>query len=376
MKTLITLATKCHALIGAILFVAVSAHGGNNAACLSQSVPTTMEAGTRRQIRIVMKNTGTTTWNENGGVGSFRLGSQNPGNNQVWRVDNRIKLLPGESVRPNAIKTFTFDVIAPTSAGRYNFQWQMVHEGVSHWFGSKTPNLAITVTQPRGVSLDLMSRNGRQLGLRQMTYQGRRLLTGGGMYLICSRDGGADNPRTNFGSEQSRDGYTMGNDAGQVGPPFRLSFERTSPTTIRFSADIGPVNQTVYEANLAMDFDKALFALWEFDGTSSKEGGCNNYRLRQGNSGTFASIRSPCPLVVDRVLVGYVGIVAPGTSPAWWKVNGSGGNVKVTVNKATARNLRSSSFTRHPYTHNIGFGFGQLSRGQSAHLDGTIEVSR
>ncbi|MHC1764895.1 MAG: NBR1-Ig-like domain-containing protein [Verrucomicrobiia bacterium] len=111
-----------------------------------------MAVGARYTGQITVKNSGTTTWSENGGVGSRRLGSQNPGNNTTWGPDNRLKLLPGESVPPGASKTFTAIVQAPSIPGSYDFQWQMVHEGVSHWFGDKTPNLTINVVVPSSVA--------------------------------------------------------------------------------------------------------------------------------------------------------------------------------------------------------------------------------
>jgi hypothetical protein len=40
--------------------------------------------------------------------------------------------------------TFNFTVIAPGSAGTYNFQWQMLQEGIA-WFGDQTPNVPVTV---------------------------------------------------------------------------------------------------------------------------------------------------------------------------------------------------------------------------------------
>jgi len=365
------------AVTSLLLVVAAASIAGDNATYVSQSVPSSMQAGGRYRVTETFQNSGTTSWTETGGVGSYRLGSRNPDNNTIWGWDNRAKLAPGESVVPGASKTFGFEVTAPSQPGNYNFQWSMVHEGIgSGWFGSKSPNVVVTVTQPAGLSLDIISRNGRQIGLRQFTYQGQPFLTGGGIYLICSRDGGADNPQTNFGSEQSNDGVTMSNGAGQTGPSFRMSFERTSTATFRVSADIGPVSQTIFLPNLAIDFDKSVITSWAFDGTSYREGGCNDYRTRQGSTGTFAGIRSPCPLIVNGKLIGYVGVVATGTSPNWWQVSGSGGSVKVVVNKATARNLTFPGFTRHPYTYNIGFGFSRLDPGQSAHLDGTIQVTR
>ena len=54
----------------------------------------------------------------------------------------------GETIAPEGqSKTFTFNVVAPRVPGTYNFQWQMVQDGVA-WFGDKTPNVAVTVSAP------------------------------------------------------------------------------------------------------------------------------------------------------------------------------------------------------------------------------------
>jgi hypothetical protein len=116
----------------------------NNAQFVSQNVPSTMTAGQTYAVSVTMKNTGTSTWTEAGG---YRLGSQNPENNTTWDADGRIPLNAGESIAPNASKTFAWTVTAPATAGTYNFQWRMRQSGVE-WFGDTTPNVAVTVSAP------------------------------------------------------------------------------------------------------------------------------------------------------------------------------------------------------------------------------------
>ena len=116
-----------------------SGTGTNDASYLSQTVPTTVLAGASFGVTITMHNAGDTTWtNETG----YRLGSQNPQDNATWGT-NRITL-PGP-VAPGQNVTFGFNVTAPATAGTYNFQWQMVQDGVAY-FGQMTPNVAIVVS--------------------------------------------------------------------------------------------------------------------------------------------------------------------------------------------------------------------------------------
>ncbi len=113
---------------------------------ISQSVPTTMIVGAKYPVSITFRNTGTNPWYS----GQVRLGSQNPQDNVIWgfgRVDIKGKYSP---VVPNTNYTFNFTVTAPycpNSPGNYNFQWQMLKEGVK-WFGEKSPNVVVNVIQP------------------------------------------------------------------------------------------------------------------------------------------------------------------------------------------------------------------------------------
>lgn len=112
--------------------------GGNHAIFVSQTVPTSMEAGQSYNITITMKNTGSTTWTLPNG---YRLGTQNPWDNVIFgrnRVDVPQVVVPGAEV------SFNFDVTAPSVQGFYNFQWRMVQDGVE-WFGEYTPAVLIDV---------------------------------------------------------------------------------------------------------------------------------------------------------------------------------------------------------------------------------------
>ena len=116
---------------------------GDGATFVSQSsIPDTMITGQTFTVNITMLNTGTTTWTN---PDQFKLGSMNPRDNTTWGT-NRIYLATGDSIAPNADKTFTFTITAPSIPGTYNFQWEMVQDGVQ-WFGDTTSNIVIVVTQ-------------------------------------------------------------------------------------------------------------------------------------------------------------------------------------------------------------------------------------
>jgi len=98
-----------------------------------------------------MKNTGTTVWTppSQNTYNPFRLGAQNPQDNTNWGF-NRVDL--GGAVAPGSQYTFSFTITAPSTAGVYNFQWEMVQDGVT-WFGDFSPNIQVTVGNPTTIEI-------------------------------------------------------------------------------------------------------------------------------------------------------------------------------------------------------------------------------
>jgi alkylated DNA repair dioxygenase AlkB len=110
--------------------------GVNSAVFVSQQVPNVMVPGQDYLVNVTMTNTGNTTWTS---ANQYRLGAQNPQDNTTWGL-NRVEL-PSD-VPPGSTVTFTFAVIAPTTPGTYNLQWQMVEDAVA-WFGSTSDNIVV-----------------------------------------------------------------------------------------------------------------------------------------------------------------------------------------------------------------------------------------
>jgi|GEM_PF-3537558 len=103
-------------------------------------VPRTLKSGRTSVVAVTLKNTTNKTWTRQG---NFRLGSQNPQDNQRWGI-NRVNLGESDIVSPEQHKTFLFSIQAPPRAGSYNFQWRMVEELVE-WLGDPTENFIISV---------------------------------------------------------------------------------------------------------------------------------------------------------------------------------------------------------------------------------------
>ena len=106
-----------------------------------------MVVGKTYPVTIVTKNTGTSTWTA---AANYKLGAQDPADNSTWG-QNRELLGASDSIAPGASKTFVFNVVAPSTPGSYNFQWQMTQEGVE-WFGDSSTVVAVSVVSAASVA--------------------------------------------------------------------------------------------------------------------------------------------------------------------------------------------------------------------------------
>ena len=116
--------------------VEVTVGTGNNARYISQSVPTSVNPGQSFPVSIVMENNGVTTWTPAAG---HKLGAQDT----TWGAS---RMLLSGPVAPGQRYTFGATLVAPTTPGIYNFQWQMGQELVE-WFGTPSAIVAVNVAQ-------------------------------------------------------------------------------------------------------------------------------------------------------------------------------------------------------------------------------------
>jgi hypothetical protein len=119
---------------------------GNVAAFVSQEAPASVPAGASFDVAVTMRNSGTTTWALRDQQGHF-LGSESPRDNVTWG-GNRIFMEPGVSAAPGQSYTFRGTMRAPSAAGTYAMQWQMLQDAVE-WFGAPSTLLNIIVVEPR-----------------------------------------------------------------------------------------------------------------------------------------------------------------------------------------------------------------------------------
>lgn len=112
--------------------------GPLRAAFVSQQVPATLAVGQRAPVTVRFKNIGETVWDPGQ---QFALGSQGPQDNVTWSA-NRVPL--PKVVRPGEEVSVGFEIPAPTTPGKYVFQWRMVQERVA-WFGAVSAPVEIEV---------------------------------------------------------------------------------------------------------------------------------------------------------------------------------------------------------------------------------------
>jgi hypothetical protein len=112
----------------------------NDAAFITQSVPSALLPGQGHDVSVTMRNVGSEPWTPTRG---YRLGSQAPPDNQRWGL-SRVEL-PGP-VLPGQDATFSFHITALMLSARYSFQWRMLQEGIA-WFGEPTPLVGLAVFQ-------------------------------------------------------------------------------------------------------------------------------------------------------------------------------------------------------------------------------------
>ena len=129
----------------------------DSATCQSMTgVPANVIVGTPINTIITMKNTGMNTWNTTAPYGLLDI---------PWSADPAVlpwlqswNGLPAGNVAPGGTATFNITVKAPTTIGTYNFDWQMLHNGVA-WFGdvchqvvnviASTPTInSVTISSP------------------------------------------------------------------------------------------------------------------------------------------------------------------------------------------------------------------------------------
>lgn len=118
---------------------------GDAAALSALAFPSDVSCGGSDAASVTMVNSGTTTWTREGGYKLGAFGDEDP----FYELDTRVWLPEGAAVVPGDAWTFEIPLEAPSAAGIYTSDWQMVQEAV-HWFGDVgTASVAVSCAGPR-----------------------------------------------------------------------------------------------------------------------------------------------------------------------------------------------------------------------------------
>jgi hypothetical protein len=128
------------ALLGA---TAAPVSAQDNARIVASTIPAVMTPNQRVQVRVVVLNTGASTWR----AGAHRLGAVD--DSDPLQATGRIDLAQGQRVGPFRAHAFTFELTAPAAPGAYVTDWRMVHEHV-RWFGTTLRRTVRVVAPPQG----------------------------------------------------------------------------------------------------------------------------------------------------------------------------------------------------------------------------------
>ncbi|MFY9609109.1 MAG: putative Ig domain-containing protein [Blastocatellia bacterium] len=113
---------------------------------VSQTVPALINFGEQFTVNIRWLNTGTQVWDPSLG---FKVRSQNPASSTTWGGGT---VIPAVGVPAGQQLSLSFTAIAPSSAGLYNFQWQLFQDGTG-FFGQMSANVRVIVSDPNPPSI-------------------------------------------------------------------------------------------------------------------------------------------------------------------------------------------------------------------------------
>jgi hypothetical protein len=113
-----------------------------NSTLVSDTIPSSMARGSSHPVNVTMRNTGNANWTA---ADLYRLGAVGDAGGQAAKFGVlRVNISPSTVVQPGQSFTFSFTMIAPSTAGTYHPSYQMVWEG-NQWFGA-IDTKTITVT--------------------------------------------------------------------------------------------------------------------------------------------------------------------------------------------------------------------------------------
>ncbi len=196
---------------------------------------------------------------------------------------------------------------------------------------------------------------------------GLNILTGGGVYGICSLTG-ADDQLTNWQTNHGSGGYMYNVNRASRGPRYSLTFSPAgNSASVSFTE--GTFNKRIAITAFAMDWAKPAMHSWSFQGSRYRWSHVanNEGRIFNGNANTFASI--PPRLTA----FGYVGYAVPVDRPAWIQATGTVATVRFDIGTTTY--FRQAPLVNHSGTNNTSVEFQALPANATLSMAGRLTVT-
>lgn len=137
---------------------------------VAQTVPTNLQSGQLFNVTLKWLNTGAQAWD---GASGVKLGSQNLPNNTTWGAAS--VSLASFNITAGQHLEVTFTATAPSSAGAYNFQWQLFQDDVG-FFGEMSATISVSVSDIGSPAIDGLSALG---GVKGAAFSYQLNATGG-----------------------------------------------------------------------------------------------------------------------------------------------------------------------------------------------------
>ncbi|MEM9290992.1 MAG: penicillin-insensitive murein endopeptidase [Acidobacteriota bacterium] len=131
--------------------VSVTCQDIDDAEIVSAVLPTNLTCGQNFSGSVTVRNIGTTAWSRDLPSGGYKLAAV--GGSDPLTSSNRVWLPSGVVVAPGQTYTFPLDLTAPSTAGSYVTDWQMVREGVSFFGAVAASNVNVSCTLTNNAAL-------------------------------------------------------------------------------------------------------------------------------------------------------------------------------------------------------------------------------
>lgn len=119
-----------------------------DAAIVSDTIPTSIKAGSTQSVSITVKNTGFNTWSS---ANNYKLGAV--GDSDPFAAARQL-ISGGTTVATGQQYTFTFNMTAPMTPGNYVTDWRMLREYITWFGGTLTKSVTVQDATPPTVTFN------------------------------------------------------------------------------------------------------------------------------------------------------------------------------------------------------------------------------